>query len=568
MKVVSTDQNLEDEASYYAALNATKHGKAMVSPVVSSLFASHPELRSNPSKAAEVAVKAVTAVNNMEPSAIAALMRSLEARYSKKEEKVQEARTLPPLPDAFAGHVVTRFAPNPDAPIHLGNARALVLSAEYAKMYRGKFILRFEDTDPHVKPPLPEAYDWIRQDVEWLGYRPDTEWVQSQHLDNYYDAIRHLIEVGSAYVCTCSAEDFRKKRVAGVACPHREQPVERSLTLFEDMVSGKLSEGQAVVRLKTSMSLPNPALRDFPLARIVDPVRHPHPMLKEKRWVFPLYNLSASVDDHLLGVTHVLRGKEHLANEVAQGYIYAAMGWKQPISVEHGRLRLEGIPLSKSEIKKGLQGGDYVGWDDPRLGTLMALRRRGFSSRSIVDLILEVGPKPTDAVISWENLYAINRKYLEPVSHRYFVVREPVCLQVDGLENRQVQLPLHPDHPEMGFREIIVRGSVCVEKEDLPQKGGLLRLMELATIEYAGDGHAVLREMGAEEAVRLGIKRVQWVPSDPVKIKVVTAESSLSCAGEPGILTEPVGATVQMVRWGFARVDSREPEFTLYFAHR
>ncbi|HEV51483.1 MAG TPA: glutamate--tRNA ligase, partial [Thermoprotei archaeon] len=386
--------SLDDEILFFAVENALQHGKALPSPVMNAMLSAHPELRGEAKSLYQKVNEVVRQVNGKDSAELAELEKKLllsnpSLAIKKKEETPQE-RTLPPLEGASKGAVVTRFAPNPDAPIHLGNARALVLSAEYARLYEGRFVLRFEDTDPHVKPPMPEAYDWIREDVKWLGYKWDLEWIQSQHLSNYYDVVRELIRREKAYVCTCSAEHFQELRRLGESCPHRGEKVDEALELFERMVAGEFKEGEAVVRMRTDMRHPNPALRDFPLMRVVDPNLHPHPMLKNPTWAFPLYNLSAAVDDHLLGITHVLRGKEHLTNEEAQAYIYDAMGWKRPISVQHGRLMLEGIPLSKSQVKKALSGGAYNGWDDPRLGTLMALRRRGFSPRAIIDLILEV----------------------------------------------------------------------------------------------------------------------------------------------------------------------------------
>ncbi len=567
--------SLDDEMLFFAVENALQHGKALPSPVMNAMLSAHPELRGEAKSLYQKVNEIVRQVNGKSSAELVELEKELLSSnpglaVKKREESPQE-RTLPPLEGASKGAVVTRFAPNPDAPIHLGNARALVLSAEYAKLYDGKFVLRFEDTDPHVKPPMPEAYEWIREDVKWLGYKWDLEWIQSQHLSNYYDAVRELIRREKAYVCTCSAERFQELRRLGESCPHRDEKADEALELFERMVAGEFKEGEAVVRMRTDMKHPNPALRDFPLMRVVDPNVHPHPMLKKPTWAFPLYNLSAAVDDHLLGITHVLRGKEHLTNEEAQAYIYDAMGWKRPISVQHGRLMLEGIPLSKSQVKKALSGGAYNGWDDPRLGTLMALRRRGFSPRAIIDLILEVGPKPTDATVSWDNLYAMNRKYLEPVSHRYFVVRNPVEIVIEGLGERTVTLPLHPDHPEMGNRRISVTGGKVFVQSDDVEEGQAVRLMELATITYLGSGRAKLEDISPEKSVEEGIKRVQWVPEQFIKVSVVSPEGTFEALAEPNLSSEPVNATIQMVRWGFARVDAYSEDrksAVLYFAHK
>ena len=267
--------SLEDEILYFAVENALQHGKALPSPVMNAVLSAHPNLRGEARSLFQTVKEAVERVNGMSISELYDMEKALIEKYPnlavKKKEEAARERTLPPLEGAVKGGVITRFAPNPDAPLHLGNARALVLSAEYARLYDGKFVLRFEDTDPHVKPPMPEAYDWIREDVRWLGYKWDIEWIQSQHLPNYYEAVRELIKKGKAYVCTCSAARFQELRKAGESCPHRNESVDDALALFERMIGGEFKEGEAVVRMRTDMRHPNPALRDFPLMRVVDP---------------------------------------------------------------------------------------------------------------------------------------------------------------------------------------------------------------------------------------------------------------------------------------------------------
>jgi glutamyl-tRNA synthetase len=172
------------------------------------------------------------------------------------------------------------------------------------------------------------------------------------------------------------------------------------------MLDGTYPEGSAVMRVKTDLDHPNPAVRDWPALRIIDTVKYPHPRVGSKYRVWPLYNIAAGLDDHLLGITHIIRGKDHLTNGVRQEYLYKHLGWEYPQAIHYGRLKITGAFLSKSKIVAGIRDGTFNGWDDPRLATFAALRKRGITPEAIKKMIIDVGPKPADVTLSWENLYA------------------------------------------------------------------------------------------------------------------------------------------------------------------
>ena len=162
------------------------------------------------------------------------------------------------------------------------------------------------------------------------------------------------------------------------------------------MLDGTFKEGEAVVRIKTDLSHPNPAVRDWPALRIINTERHPHPRVGSKYRVWPLYNFACGIDDHLIGVSHIIRGKEHLTNQRRQEYMYKHLGWQYPEAIHYGRLKIKGASLSKSKIVEGIRNGTFRDWDDPRLATFAALRRRGISPEAIRRLIIDVGPKTAD----------------------------------------------------------------------------------------------------------------------------------------------------------------------------
>ena len=378
---MSATEDLGSIARKHALLNAVEHGgKANPNVVLGRIFAEMPSLRPNVKPLLAEINSIVAEVNNLSLKEQQDLVKRNWPESMIKEKPPKEEKQLPPLPRVKQyKQVVTRFSPNPDCVLHMGNARAMILSHDYAKLYHGKFILRFEDTDPRIKRPELSFYEQIREDLTWLDCGWDEEFIQSDRLEIYYDYAKKLIEKGHAYVCTCETEAFRKRTLEGMACPCRSLSPNENLLRWEKMLEGSYGEGEAIVRIKTDLKHPNPAVREWPALRIIDTKKHPHPRVGDQYRIWPLYNLSCGLDDHLMGVTHIIRGKEHLTNEVRQRFLYQYFGWLYPEPIHTGRLKVVDAVLSKSKIKLGMKEGIYKGYDDPRLATLTALRRRGIS---------------------------------------------------------------------------------------------------------------------------------------------------------------------------------------------
>jgi glutamyl-tRNA synthetase len=477
---------LRESLRRHAIVNAIKFGgKANPKAVAGMAFSEDPALKGRAAEVFHLADEVVTEVNAMSQDVQKSLFLSMGLAAAKEKGKHEE-RILPRLPNLERyERVRVRFAPNPDSVIHLGNTRAALLSDEYAKMYNGVFILRFEDTSPSIKPPEPEAYEVIREDLMWLGVHWHEEYIQSSRLGIYYEHALKLISMGGAYICNCPSERFRKLILKKKPCPCRNLPVEEQIKRWDDMLNGKTKMGGAVMRVKTDLDHPNPAIRDWPAMRIDT---KPHPLQGRKYRVWPLYNFASGVDDHLMGITHILRGKEHEVNMHRQIYLYRHFGWAYPEAIHYGRLKIEGTVLSKSKIRAGIEQGIYRNWSDPRLGTIAALRRRGFLPETIRRLIIEVGVKPSEALISWDNLESINRKILDPTTRRFVFVQEPVEIEILGLQKSYTaKIPLHPDHPEWGTKEYSLgpgNNEIMLQRSDALgfAKSPVLRLMNLVNI--------------------------------------------------------------------------------------
>lgn len=567
----------------HALINAYEHGgKAVQGPVLGKVIAERPDLRSQAKSIAILVAKIVEEVNSMSPDEI---KREVEEKYLEaliRRREVEE-KVLPPLPNIDNYDViVTRFAPNPDAPLHLGSLRPLILSYEYAKMYKGKFILRFDDTDPKTKRPMPEAYEWIVEDMKWFGIEPSEIVYQSDRLELYYKVCKDLLKLGGAYVCTCSQEMFKLFRDKSKPCPCRDLSPEVHLERFEDMLSSKYEEKEAVVRVKTDLSHLDVSVREWVAFRIIDVEKYPHPRVGSKYFVWPTYNFACAVDDHMLRISHILRAKEHITNTIKQKYVFDHMNWRFPETIHFGRLKLANIILSKSQIGRGIAKGEFSWWDDPRLGTVMAIRRRGILPETLKEIILHVGIKSSEASLSWENIYSVNRKHLDPRANRYFCVLDPIKMVIRGVEGDIVARPLlHPDFPERGCREIGVKAEggeikVYVSKRDLElfKQRPLIRLMSLFNIQIESiEEDSILtlyKGESIEDALLHKAPIIQWVPVDEnVEVEIVMPDASKACGfAENSLEKLDVGSIVQLVRVGFARLDGKEErKLRFYFAH-
>ena len=551
-----------------ALQNAVKHGGVpQAGAVVGMVLGAHPEFRP---RAKEVAALAKEAIADVAALSSDDRVRKLQAlapdMYEALFVKHEHRKVLPDLEGAEHG-VVMRFAPNPSGPLHIGHARAAVLNDAYVKQYGGRYILRIEDTDP--KRVDPAAYEMVKEDIAWLGLGITETVTQSERLPLYYDLCKQLIGRGGAYVCTCNNEHFRELKLAKTACPCRDQPVEKNLELWEKMLDHRFKEGEVTIRIKTDLNNPDPAMRDFPAFRILDSPPHP----KVTAHVYPLMNFSVVADDHLLGVTHVIRGKDHIANTRRQRYIYDHFGWNVPVYRHYGRMGIEGVVLSTSQMRLGINEGTFTGWDDIRLGTLRALARRGISPDAVKNAVLAIGIGDTDISFSWDNLYAENKKIIDPVANRYFFVPDPIEINIPGAPTKEAHLPNHPSYPERGARVQIFQGSTDISKNDLIIGQNTLRLKDLFNIKVEWDGTSVKStsyEGDSLSAIRtMKAPIIQWLPpTETVPCTLVTQEGERKGFCEKGVIKE-LGNVVQFERIGFVKIDSVDAAgVRAYFTHK
>jgi len=396
-------KNLSQKAHAYALKNAIAYnGKAQQGSVISSLF--HEGLKKEDVKnyIKEIS-KIVNEVNKLSAEEQEKEFKKLEKVVSEREER----EGLSELPNAKKGKVIMRFRPAPSGPLHVGHIISNMISSLYVKKYGGKFYVIMDDTDPETT--IKEAYSEIKKNCDWIFGNVYKYVNSSDRMKIYYKYIENLIKKKTAYVCTCSAEKFRKFSELKEDCPCRNNDLKENLYRWKKMLDkGKsgYKEGEAVIRFKTSegMKHPNPAMRDFPLARI-NLSKHPKQGTKYKVW--PLMNLVVSVDDIEFKMTHIIRGKDHRDNAERQKMIFKAFNKKFPWTFFMGRIKFTDLILSKRKLNEAIKSGKFSGAEDEKLPTIASLRKRNYKQEAFEKFAVQRGLTEVDKVIDSKDFFKI-----------------------------------------------------------------------------------------------------------------------------------------------------------------
>ncbi len=501
----------------------------------------------------------------------------------KKSPDSQHFFELPQLIGAEYGNVVTRFPPEPNGYPHIGHAKAAIIDEEYARMYNGKLILRFDDTNP-VKEKL-EYYEAIAKGLEWLNIKPSIVKNTSDDMEILYEYGRKLIQKNCAFVCECNPDLIKVNRSNGIFCNCRLNNVDHNLSKFEKMIAGEYRQNECIVRYRGDMNSLNTAMRDPTLFRII---LGSHPKLGNKYALWPTYDFVVPIEDGLDGVTHAFRTKEYELRNELYFAILSDLDLREPNLIEFSRLEFEGIPVSKRKITPLIEKGIIQRWDDPRLPTLMGLKRRGIQPDAIRKFVLSLSITLSETKPSIEILESFNRKILDPISLRLFFVRDPIELHIDKLDVDSIEIKNHPTL-EMGKRTVKVEKILYISNDDaLKLKvGDSVRLMELCNIEIMdidvsdgmGTGKKVIAAKNIGNEVSHNVQKIQWVSKkESVDYKILKPmplykgdiynENNLIIdkgLAESFISKLQIGAMIQFVRYGFCRIDDFS---SAIFTHR
>jgi len=536
--------------------NAVKHkGKADHGTVVGHLLAKNAELRKKSKEVVDEVMKVVEEINSLSLKEQTEALKKLDATRLEKKE-IKEDRSLPDLKPR--GKVVMRIAPYPSGPLHIGNARPSVLNDEYVKRYGGKLILFMDDTiGSEAKNISKDSYRLIRTGLNWLKVKYDKEvYYKSDRLEIYYKYAKKIIKKGRAYVCTCNSADLRKNREKGIPCKCRRATIKQTLKKWEEMFTAK--EGSMALRIKTNIEHPNPAFRDRVIFRISD---REHPRTKKKYRIWPLLDFSWAIDDHLLKMTHILRGKDLMIETDMERFIWKLFGWKEPKVIHHGLLQLEGVKLSKSKFKKEVESGEYSGWDDPRTWSLQSLKKRGILPGAIRSFILSFGLNQNEITAPVERLYAENKKLIDKKTNRYFFIEDPRKIKIKKAPLVVAKCPLHPDDEKRGYRTIKTAGQFYVPtrlKDDV-----VYRFMHLFNFKNN-------QFISLKYDKSIGAKMIHWLPvSDKlIKTEIVMPDGSVKKGlSESSVKNVKIGEMIQFERMGFCNLVKKGKPYVFYFGH-
>ena len=565
-------ERVEREAEKHALLNAVKHeGEADVGAIMGPLMGENPDFRPHGDEIPGTIGGVIGRINDLsheERRDRLAEIAPEELAEIEADDEVEE-HTLPDLPNTDEyDEIRMRCAPNPNGPWHVGHARMPAVIGTYKERYDGWFCVRFDDTDPETKRPELDAYDEILHAVEYLGFEPDAVYRASDRMETYYDHARELIELGGAYTCSCPAEEFSELKNGGEPCPHRDAAPETVREEFEAMVDGEYESGELVLRVKTDIEHKNPALRDFVAFRMVD-TPHPREEASDYR-CWPMLDFQSGIDDHLIDVTHIVRGIDLQDSAKKQRFVYDYFGWEYPEVIHWGHVQVDAydVSMSTSSIKELIDTGELDGWDDPRAPTLASLERRGIRGMAITDAMVELGTSTSNVDLAMSSIYAANRDRVDDGADRRFFVRDGVEIGLAGSPPGEANPPLHPDHEDRGVREIPVDESVHLEPEDVPEREDRVWLKGLGCFQYTRD---VLQYTGESiDVVRDGdVDVIHWVPAAAsVPVRMRTPDGDVTGHAEPGVNGLEPDELVQFERVGFARIDRHDTDETVvYYAH-
>lgn len=582
---MNSNEEIHRLVNAIALKNASEHsGSTNVNIVLSRILSLKPELKNELKTLIEEIRTVVDSVNKLD---LEQQKKYLQNTYSSDNDFDSKSRhdqidshTLPEL-QMTDTEVVTRFPPEPNGYPHIGHAKAVIIDEEYAKMYNGKLILRFDDTNP-MNEKL-EYYEAIKNDLEWLGVKPDIIKNTSDDILVLHDYGKKLTRNGDAYVCTCDSNEIRRLRMQQVECACRLNidNLDSNLERLDKIFDGTYHQNEAIIRFLGNMQDKNTVMRDPTLFRIIEV---PHPILGDKVQLWPTYDFAAPVEDSLDGVSHALRTKEYELRNTLYLDILDRLELRKPIVVEFSRLEFDNMPVSKRKIKQLLDDGLITGWDDPRLLTLSAMRRRGFDPNAIRNFVLSLGLTLAETKPPFKALESMNRKIIDPIAIRLFFVKDPIMLTVDDGKNLRVTLKNHPTN-DLGTREVEVSTVFYICRDDaiLLTEDEEVRLMELYNIKIKEidleNKRAITASYLNNDIVR-DMKKIQWVSDkNMTRYNILIPKElylndkfnpnsleSIEGYAEASVLQLKSHTPIQFIRFGFCITE--EKKSSAIFTHR
>ncbi|KAL3477122.1 tRNA synthetases class I, catalytic domain-containing protein [Aspergillus californicus] len=484
--------------------------------------------------------------------------------------------------------VLTRFPPEPNGYLHLGHCKAIAVNFGFARHHGGETILRFDDTNPEAEDE--KYFTAIEEVIQWLGFKPASITHSSDHFQKLYEHAEKLIQLKKAYVCHCSDTEIKLQRGGEThgsryRCKDAEQDVETNLQKFRDMKDGKYEPQTAFLRMRQDIDNGNPQMWDLAAYRVLKKEHH-----KAPGWViFPTYDFAHCLCDSFEGITHSLCTTEFVLSRESYEWLNSSLEVYEPMQREYGRLNVSGTIMSKRGLKKLVDAGYVRSWDDPRLYTVIALRRRGVPPEAILSFVNELGVTTANTVISIARFEQNIRTYLESRVPRLMLVLDPVPVVIEDFETLtpeelDLDIPFSPKNPAMGSHNVGLTQTVHIDRSDFREEDskGYFRLapgksvglwkvpypIKATTFTKDVDGkvtevRAVFDKSGAKPKTY-----IHWVPEGSRKVEVRVHDplfkSDEPSTAEGGFLADinPNSETIHtgaMIESGFDDVRARAP---------
>lgn len=510
------------------------------------------------------------------------LLQKTAADTQKSKKEQSKGGAFAPLENAVEGQVVTRFPPEPSGYLHVGHIKALLLNDYFAKHYKGKMIMRFDDTNPSKEKD--EYVKSILEDINTLGVVYGELTYTSDHFPALLDYATTLVKKGLAYVDNTPMEQMRAERMERVESKHRSNSVEVNMRMWQSMQDGTDEGKLCVLRAKINMQSENGTMRDPTMYRCNDT---PHHRTGTKYKVYPTYDFACPIVDSNEGVTHVLRSVEFRDRNDQVEWFLKQLNLRLPFIWDYSRLNFVYTLMSKRKLQWFVDSGRVAGWDDPRFPTVRGMLRRGLTVEALREFIQLQGASRSSTLQEWDKLWSINKKVVDPIAPRYTAIAEakPCLFTLSGAgPDEEKELALHPKNPDVGTKKVAYGSKIMIEQDDaqLIAQGEEVTLMgwgnafaDEITRDAAGVVTGIQGRLNLQGNVRSTSKKLTWLAAGPttplvlveldtiitvkkmeegMELKDVAREESwyeTTVQGERAIAGIKKGTIVQIQRRGF-----------------
>lgn len=492
------------------------------------------------------------------------LFNKLKSKYQieKKEKSIFDSIGI-----KEGDTIITAFPPGPEKYPHIGHAKASLLNYLLAKEYNGKFYLRFEDTNPDLVKE--EFYKIIMDNLKWLGIKWDQLDYASDNMQYFIDCATKLVNEQKAYVCTCPSDIISENRKKGIECSCRNKSLKEQKELWENF--NNFNSGEAILRLKIDLKHKNSTMRDPAIYRIIDKT---HARLANKYKSFPMYDFQNALLDGKLKITHRIRSKEFEMRDELHAYIRDLFNLPQTKLISIGRFNMKDMLMSGRHIRELVKQGKIDGWDDPNVGTIVALKRRGFTAEAIKNFVVSTGISKNEATMTWEDIIKQNRRILDKTAKRFFLVKDPVEITIQNTPEKEIELKCIPGNEKL-TRSLKINSNFYIEKKDyekiLNSDDKIFRLMDAINFTKEKINKDIIFKFHSfdfQDFKEKGNTIIHFVPKEQsIDIDVYTPEHKhILAKGEINLKDLKENDIIQFERYAFARLDNKK-KMLFYFTH-